>query len=172
MKRREFIALIGAVATTWPVVMRAEVQSKHYHIAVLLSGTGDSNVRSIDAFRQGLRELGLDEGQNVDVQYRYAEGDLTQVSSLVAELVGLKPDVIVTNFTAGALAAKQATSAIPIVSWTLTDPVALGLVASEARPGGNVTGLLLTLDTLAGKILQLLVEMIPGITKIGVLSKR
>jgi len=169
MRRREFIALIGGAATTWPIVTRAEDQSKRHHIAMLLSGTTESSVGSLDAFRQGLRKLGLDEGQNVDVQYRYAEGDLTRASSLVAELVELKPDVIVTNFTAGAFAANQVTSAIPIVSWTLTDPVALGLVASDARPGGNVTGLLLTLDSLAGKILQLSVEMIPGISKVGVL---
>src|SRR5262249_49037828 len=120
-------------------------------------------------FSQGLQELGYVEGRNIDIVYRYADGDQEPLPQLADELVRLKPDVIVTGSTNATLAVKQATAAIPIVCTILTDPVAFGLVESQARPGGQVTGILTTLDGLTGKQLELLLELVPGATRIGIM---
>jgi putative ABC transport system substrate-binding protein len=170
VRRRKFITLLAGAAAAWPMAARAQVPSKRAVIGMLLGGSEESTRRSMVAFHHRMRELGFNEGQNIEVHYRYAEGVLTRLPTLAAELVRLKPDVIVTNFGAGARAAKEATNVIPIVSWILIDPVARGLVASYARPGGNVTGILLTLDTLPSKLLELTIEMIPGTVKIGLLG--
>jgi len=123
----------------------------------------------VDAFRQGLRELGHVEGQNILIQYRRAEGKLDQIAALVAELVQLKVDVIFTANTPAALAAKKATTSIPIVIVAASDPVESGLVDSLARPGGNVTGLTRFTTELSGKRLELLKEAFPKISLVAVL---
>src|SRR6266576_1853631 len=123
----------------------------------------------VDAFRQGLHELGYVEGQNILIQYRRAQGKLDQIPALVAELLRLKVDVIFTANTPSALAAKKATSSIPIVIVALSDPVDAGLVDSLARPGGNVTGLTRFTAELSGKRLELLKEAFPQISLVAVL---
>jgi len=121
------------------------------------------------AFRQALRDLGYVEGKNVVIEYRYAEGRLDQMADLAAELVRLKVDVIVTGATPAAMAAKNATKTIPIIVSGGTDPVATGLVSSLARPGGNITGVTIMNEELAGKRLELLKETSPKISRVGVL---
>jgi putative tryptophan/tyrosine transport system substrate-binding protein len=136
-----------------------------------VSGSGDANNPGpyVEAFRQGLRDLGYIEGKNIVVEYRYAEGNNERLPSLVAELVQLKVDVVVVVALPAIRAAKQATKTIPIVMVTNFDPVAFGLVASLARPGGNVTGLTLLTRDLSGKRLELLNEVVPGISRVAIL---
>jgi len=136
-----------------------------------ISTTGDPSVPGpqVEAFRQGLRDLGYIEGQNIVVEYRYAEGKTERFPSLVAELVQLKVDVLVANSLTVIRAAKQATKAIPIVMVTLDDPVATGIVDSLARPGGNITGLTRLTRELSGKRLELLKEAVPALSRVGVL---
>jgi putative ABC transport system substrate-binding protein len=123
----------------------------------------------VTGFAQRLQELGYVVGRDVDIVYRYADGDLARLPMLADELVRLKPDVLVAFSTQAAIAASQATAAIPIVAANVTDPVAFGLVASHARPGGNVTGTLATLDTLPEKQLALAAEVVPRAVKVGML---
>ena len=137
-----------------------------------ISGTGDASNQGpyVDALRQGLRDLGYVEGKNFVIEYRGAEGKGDTVPSLVNELVQLKVDVLVVPTAAGAIrAAKQATKTIPIVMVTLVDPVATGLVDSLARPGGNITGLATLQRDLSGKRLELLTEVVPRLSRVGVL---
>ena len=134
-----------------------------------VSGSGDANNPNIDAFRQGLRDLGYIEGKNILIEYRYAEGKLDRVPSFVAELVQLKVDVVVSGNLPGIRAAKEATKTIPIVMVLSVDPVATGIVDSLARPGGNITGLATLRRDLGGKRLELLTEVIPRISRVGVL---
>ena len=136
-----------------------------------VSGSGDANnpEPSVEAFRQGLRDLGYIEGKNILVEYRYAEGKLDRAPALVAELVQLRVDVLVAAFLPGIRAAKEATKTIPIVMVTGVDPVATGLVDSLARPGGNITGLTTLARELSGKRLELFKEAVPGISRVGVL---
>jgi len=133
-----------------------------------LSGTGPEST-NVEAFRQGLQDLGYVEGKNILVEYRYLEGQLDRIPSLVAELVQLKADVLVLVTLSSIRAAKQATKTIPIVIVTNVDPVATGLVDSLGRPGGNITGLTRLTRELSGKRLELLKETIPGVTRVGVL---
>ena len=125
---------------------------------------------TVEAFRQGLRDLGYIERKNILVEYRYAEGNLDRLPGLLAELVQLNPDVLVVESLTGIHAAKQATKTIPIVIATTQDPVATGIVDSLARPGGNITGVTTMSRELSGKRLELLKEVIPGISRVGVLS--
>jgi ABC-type uncharacterized transport system substrate-binding protein len=134
-----------------------------------LWGVGDPPPPLGEAFRQGLRDLGYIEGKNILVEYRYAEGKLDRIPSLVAELVRLKVDVLVTPAFPAIRAAKQATKTIPIVMLINVDPVATGIVDSLARPGGNITGLARLMTELSGKRLELLKEMVPTISRVGVL---
>jgi putative ABC transport system substrate-binding protein len=136
-----------------------------------VSGTGDPQTPGlqIEGFRQGLRNLGYIEGKSILVEYRYAEGKQDRIPSLVAELVQLKVDVLVLGTSIGVQAAKQATKTIPIVMVTTTNPVAIGLVDSLARPGGNITGLATLIRDLSGKRLELLKEAAPGISRVGIL---
>jgi len=136
-----------------------------------VSGSGDANnpEPSVQAFRQGLRDLGYIEGKNILVEYRYAEGKLDRAPALVAELVQLKVDVLVATFLPGIRAAKEATKMIPIVIVTGVDPVATGIVESLARPGGNITGLTTLARDLSGKRLELFKEAVPGISRVAVL---
>jgi putative ABC transport system substrate-binding protein len=123
----------------------------------------------LNALPQRLQELGYVEGQNIDFVFRYAEGDLARMPKLADELVRLKPNVIVCETTPATLAIRQATATIPIVNWSLTDPEGFGFIASIARPGGQVTGILGTVDSLPGKQLQLALELVPSATRIGLL---
>ena len=129
-----------------------------------------ANSARIEAFRQGLRELGYVEGKNIVIEYRYAEGKLDRLPALAAELVRLKVDVIVTAGPAATRAAKEATVTIPIVMAQDHDPVGNGFVASLARPGGNITGLSTLAPELSGKRLELLKEIIPRLSRVAVLG--
>jgi len=136
-----------------------------------ISGPGDPKTPGplVEAFRQGLRDLGYIEGKNIQVEYRYAEGNLKRIPGLVAELVELKVDVLVTGNLPAVRAAKQATKTIPIVMVLSVDPVATGIVDSLARPGGNITGLSRLTRDLSGKRLEMLQEVVPRISRVGVL---
>jgi putative tryptophan/tyrosine transport system substrate-binding protein len=169
MKRRDFITLVGGAAVAWPLAVRAQNPAGRPLIAVLATGSLASASRLVNGFPQRMRELGYVEGKNVAIAYRYADGDLARFPILAEELVRLKPDVIVVSNPAAAFAVKHETVTIPIVAATLTDPVGLGLVASHARPGGQVTGILSNLEGLPGKMLKLLRELVPGAARLGVL---
>src|SRR6266699_3347893 len=139
MKRREFITLLGGAAAAWPLAARAQQAGKLPTIGFLVSGTPSSHGQWFAALVQRLRELGWIEGRTVAIEYRWAEGREERFAEIAAEFVRLKVDIIVTSGTPQVLAAKQATSVIPIVFAAAGDPVASGLVASLARPGGNAT---------------------------------
>ena len=140
MKRREFITLLGGAAAVWPLAARAQ-QSKLPTIGLLGGATASARPNGLTAFVQRLHELGWVEGHTVAIEYRWAEGRSERSPAIIAEFVRLKVDVIVTHATPHVLAAKQATSVVPIVFPSAGDPVGNGLVTSLARPGGNVTGL-------------------------------
>jgi ABC-type uncharacterized transport system substrate-binding protein len=166
MQRRAFIGLVAGAAA-WPLGADAQQAGKIARIGYLASNL--ANQGPVEAFRQGLRDLGYVEGRNVVIEYRDAQGKLEPLPTLAAELVALKVDVIVASSTAAALAAKQATSVVPIVFGTVPDPVAAGLVISLARPGGNVTGLSNLNADLVGKCLEYLTQAVPGVSRVAVL---
>jgi putative tryptophan/tyrosine transport system substrate-binding protein len=168
MRRREFIGLVGGAMTAWPLVARAQ-QTKVYKIGWFGAGTATPVPRVPAAFSEALRELGWIEGKNILFEYRYADNRLERLPELAAELVRLHVDVIVAAGTLAPLAAKQATSTIPIVMTSAGDPIGSGLVANLARPGGNVTGLSLMSPDLGAKRLQMLKELLPGLTRVAVL---
>jgi len=172
-RRRQFITLLGgAAATAWPLAARAQQAGKVFRIGFLGSPSAASLPERNEAFRAGLRDLGYQEGRDIVIEYRWADGRLGQLPALAAELVRLKVDVIVTHGIPGILAAKQATATIPIVMAVSGDAVASGLVSSIARPGGNVTGLTFFTPELAVKRLELLKENVPGLAEVGVLFRR
>ena len=168
MKRREFISLVGAAAA-WPLAARAQQVGKMPKIGYLGVSSPSLEPHYVEAFRQKLRELGHVEGKNIAIEYRWAEGQDDRLPNLASELVRLKPDVIVTTGTPGAVAAMQATKTIPIVMASSADPVGSGLVASLARPGGNVTGFTILGPELEGKRLELLKQAVPGLSRLAVL---
>src|SRR5262245_27359373 len=168
MKRREFITLLGGAAA-WPLAARAQ-QAKLPTIGFLGAGTPSAWSQWVAAFVQRLHELGWIEGRTVAIEYRWAEGQSTHFAEIAAEFARLKVDVIVTAGTAPVVAAKQATSAIPIVFALAVDPVTTGLVASLARPGGNVTGFSIQSSELSGKRLELLREFVPSLHTLAILA--
>jgi ABC-type uncharacterized transport system substrate-binding protein len=171
VNRREFITLLGGAAAAWPLAARAQQPGKLPTIGYL-GGGGSINQRAwVDAFVQRMRELGWIEGRTVVIEYRWAEGRSERAAEIAAEFVRLKADVIVTDGTPSIVAAKQATSVIPIVFAAAGDPVGSGLVASLARPGGNVTGLSVQAADLAGKRLEILREVIPGLRRLAILAR-
>jgi putative tryptophan/tyrosine transport system substrate-binding protein len=173
MKRREFIALISAAAAPslfWPLAARAQQPGKLPTIGFLGSATLLVESQRVAAFVQRLRQLGWIENRNVAIEYRWAEGRTERFTELAAEFARLKVDLIVAATTPAVIAAKQATSVIPIVITTANDPVATGLVASLARPGGNVTGLSNQMADTAAKRLELLRELVPGLRRLAILA--
>jgi putative tryptophan/tyrosine transport system substrate-binding protein len=169
VKRREFITLLGGAAATWPLAARAQ-QANAATIGLLGTGTAAAQSQWTTAFVQRMRELGWVEGRNLAIEYRWAEGRTERLAELANDLVRLKVDVIVTHNTPGPLAAKQATSTIPIVFATAGDPVGTGIVASLARPGGNVTGLSSQTPDVAGKRIELLRGVVPDLRRLAVLA--
>jgi putative ABC transport system substrate-binding protein len=169
MRRRQFITLLGGAATAWPLVARAE-QARSPVIGFLGSATLLVESQRVAAFVQRLHQLGWIENRNVAIEYRWAEGRAERFTELAAEFARLKVDLIVAATTPAVIAAKQATSVIPIVITTANDPVATGLVASLARPGGNVTGLSNQMADTAAKRLELLREVVPGLRRLAILA--
>ena len=169
MRRREFITLIGGAAAAWPLVTRAQTVRQRPLIGLLQVQSLTGSARYTSEFLRGMAELGYVEGRNIDLERRYAAGDLNLLPVLANELVKLKPDVILTSTSAAALAFTQVPQSIPIVATAMVDPIGFGLATSEARPGGQVTGILISSDTLPGKQLALALEVVPGAAKVGVL---
>lgn len=172
MKRREFISLLGAAAASsfvWPLAARAQQSGKLPTVGFLGSQGQSTQNRWTDAFVQRLRELGWIEGKTVAIEYRWAEGSGVRAAEAAAEFARLKVDVIVTNGTPMVAAAMRTTSVVPIVFAAAGDPVGTGLVASLGRPGGNVTGMSLQASDLAGKHIELLREVRPGLKRLAIL---
>src|SRR5208337_580793 len=168
MKRREFITLLGGAAAAWPLAARAQQAGKLPTIGLLVPGTPSSHGQWFASLVQRLHELGWIEDRTVAIEYRWAEGRGERYAEIAAEFVRLKVDVIVTTGPA-APQAKKATSVIPIVLALSGDPVGAGLVASLARPGGNVTGLSMQLPDAVGKRLELLREVVPVFRRLAIM---
>jgi ABC-type uncharacterized transport system substrate-binding protein len=170
MKRREFITLLGGAAVGWPLAARAQQPAaKVPRIGFLGNSTAELEANLVGSFRDGLRALGYEEGRNIVIEYRWAEGKYERFPALIAELVASNVDVIVTAGTPASLAVKTATTSIPLVMIAVGEPVATGLVASLARPGGNITGVTSMSAEIEGKRLELLREVAPNISHIAVL---
>ena len=165
MKRREFITLLGGAAATWPVTAGAQHAGKMWRIAFI--SQAQQNIYEV--LFERLRELGYVEGQNIIIERRYAEGRAERFQKFAAEMVRLKADLIITITTPAALAAKNATTTIPIVIPTAIDPVGTGLIVSLARPGGNITGGAVLTGEMAAKRLELLKEVVPSLSWTAVL---
>lgn len=168
MKRREFIAGVGCAAV-WSMVARAQQVHKVYQISVLLPGTPATFARRTNAFLEGMRAFGYVDGQTINVEWRWGQDKVEGLPELAADLVNRKPDVLVTAGTSAAKALKNATGTRPIVMAIIGDPVAVGLADSLAVPGGNTTGLSIIAPELSGKRLELLKEIAPQVSSVGVL---
>jgi putative tryptophan/tyrosine transport system substrate-binding protein len=173
MRRRDFIKVVAVSAITWPLAARAQQPSSTIRrVGILLpggAGTAEAQ-RLLEEFYRGLKEYGWVDGQNITFEYRFANGKEDVLPQIAAELVQLRLDAIVAEGTAAVQAAKNATRTVPIVMALSNDPVASGFVASLNRPGGNITGLDIQSAALAGKRLQLLTEIVPGLARLAVLS--
>jgi putative ABC transport system substrate-binding protein len=169
ISRRTFIAALGGAAAL-PLAARAQQAGKVWRVGMLDTTSATLNAKNLDGFRAGMRALGYVEGQNLVIDYRSPDGRLERLPALVAELIGLKCDVIVARGTPATLAAKTATSTIPIVMAAVAEAVETGLVASLARPGGNITGLSSFVTQLAQKRIELIKEIAPQISRIGYMS--
>ena len=170
MRRRAFLGALGGAAFAWPLAGFAQPRAKLATIGYLGANTPSAESQRFAVFVQRLRELAWIEGRTIAIEVRWAEGRNERFAEIAAEFVRLKVDVIVTAGTAAVLAAKQATSVIPTVFAVAGDPVGTGLVASLARPGGNVTGLSIQATDLAGKRLELFREVVPGLRRLGIMG--
>ena len=171
MKRREFITLLGGAAAAWPLGAAAQQPAKIAHIGFLGSTFAFNWTNRVEAFRSGLRELGYVEGENLAIEFRWADEDYDRLADLTAELIGLKVDVLVTYGTPASLIAKRATTTIPIVMVHSGDAVAAGIVASLARPSGNLTGMTYFVPELMAKRMEMLKDVLPRISRVAVLVK-
>jgi putative ABC transport system substrate-binding protein len=171
MKRREFITLLGGAAAAWPVAARAQRQRKIWRVGFLEMPLRPAVLESsrYAAFARGMRELGYVEGDNLAIEYRFAEGEPERLSNLVAELVELKPDVLVVAGTQAVGAAQEATTSIPIVMATTNDPIGSGFVQGLARPGGNITGLSNLSTDLSPKLMEMLRSIAPKLSRVAIL---
>jgi putative ABC transport system substrate-binding protein len=168
MHRREFLGVLGGAAVAWPLAARAQTSGKTYRIGFLGVFSYPEYRRQVDALLIGLRQLGYEQGKNIVIHYRWAEGRYDRLPELTAELVKLNVDVLVTHSTPGAQAAKHATSTIPIVVAAMVDPVDTGLVASLARPSSNLTGLTFFVFEIYAKRIELIREAIPTLMRAAV----
>jgi putative tryptophan/tyrosine transport system substrate-binding protein len=170
MRRREFIAVLGGAAVAGLRVTAAQEPAKVWRVGWIWTGPSTGNPDEVAGFRQGLKDFGYVEGQNIVVEYRFAEGRPDRVAGLIAELVRLQPDVLVVVGTQVVIALKRATTGIPVVSMS-GDPVGAGLVPSLARPGGNITGVSMMqgIGGLTAKRVELLKDALPGATRIGMI---
>jgi putative ABC transport system substrate-binding protein len=169
VKRRSFLTLLGGAAAVWPVAAVGQQRAAMPTVGILIAGSAASYVSLLDAFREGMRQLGYFEGSNVRFEYRFADGYLDRLPELAIELVRLGPSVIVSAPLPANLAVRRATRTIPIVMANGADPVGFGLVISLSHPGGNVTGLANFAETLASKQIDLLRELIPGLSRLACL---
>jgi putative ABC transport system substrate-binding protein len=167
MKRREFITLLGGAAAAWPLAARAQQAGRVWRIGAL--GTGPPIPARLSAFRDGLRERGYVEGQNLLIDVRWPQDSFEREPGIVTELVRSNVDVIVAWATPSVIAARRATSTIPVVMVGVSDPVGMGFVASLARPGGNVTGNSNVAPDLSAKLVGTFVQLVPGMTRVGVM---
>jgi len=169
MQRREFITLLGGAAVAWPVAAHAQQPEQMQRIGYLGSDSASRTAVRVDALRTGLHDLGYVEGKNIIIEFRWAEGNYDRLSELATELIDLKIKVLVTQGTPVTAAAKRMTRTVPIVMVPVADAVASGIVDSLARPGGNITGITFFLPELSAKRLELLKEVMPGISRVAVL---
>ena len=164
MRRREFIALLGSAAVSWPLAAHAQQPGKMWRIGLITQGYA----KFLDGLFEGLRELGYVEGQNIIIERRYAEGNAARFQEFAEEMVRLKADIIIVITTPAALAAKNATPTIPIVFPTAIDPVGTGVITSFRHPGGNVTGGAILFGELSAKRLELLKDVVPLLSRSAV----
>jgi len=171
MERRAFMAMVGGGLLAAPLAAEAQPAPKVWRIGYLGNGNPTLGGPTRDAFRQGLQQLGWVEGQNVVIEYRWADGDLTRLPTLASDLMATAPvDVFLAAGGPGVRAAQQAARAVPIVAAIISDPVMAGFATSLARPGGNITGLTVQFEDLATKQLQLLKETVPNVTRAAILN--
>ena len=171
MRRRKFIGLVASMAATWPLAARAQQPAgRVYRVGYLSLSSRERSLRFAEAFEDGLRRLGYRVGENVTIEYRYANGEKERLPALATELVRLGVDIIIAGSNPSTMATKTATTTIPIVMVNIVDPVSTGLVASLARPGGNVTGLAVDAGgEILGKRFELLKEMLPKLSRLGIM---
>jgi putative ABC transport system substrate-binding protein len=169
MDRRAFFAGTGAVLLAAPLAAEAQAPGKVPRVGFLTAFSASDVPQWRKGFRQGLLDFGYTEGRNIVIEYRYADGRPERLPGLAAELVRLKMDIIAAETTPASLAVQHATTTIPIVMTLVADPVESGLISSLARPGGNITGLSLQLPDIAAKRLQLLRDVVPGVSRVGIL---
>ena len=171
IRRREFVTLLGGAAAAWPLAARAQPADRMRRIGLLANfAEGDEDTRAmIDVLQHRLQELGWSVGRNVQIEVRWSGGDPGRLPSRAAELVALKPDVILGTNTPAVAALRQVTETVPIVFVNANDPVRLGFVQSLARPGGNITGFISWGSTMGGKWLELLTEIVPGLAHVALI---
>src|SRR6516165_12434938 len=171
MRRREFIAVIGSVAAAWPFAARAQRAERPRRIGVLMARAANDpeGQKQAAALQRGIEQLGWSPGRNVEIEYRWLAGDASRAEALAKELLDWRPDILVANSTPSLVAARQATSTIPIVFVAVADPVAQGFVQSLARPGGNITGFGAEEPSMGGKWVELLREIAPHVETITVI---